>query len=46
MQLYESEAREFPHPRSPEALRIQAKRWGTVVGLEYAEAFELIRSIR
>ena len=46
MQLYESESRPFPHPRSPDALRIQAKRWGTVVGLEYAEAFELIRSIR
>ena len=46
MQLYESEAREFPHPRSSESLRIQAKRRGSVVGLEYAEAFELIRSIR
>lgn len=43
---YESEYRIFPHPRSPEALRAIARRWGTVVGLEYAEAFELIRSIR
>ncbi len=46
MQIYESEARLFPHPRSPEALRATAKRWGSVVGLEYAEAFELIRSVR
>jgi LmbE family N-acetylglucosaminyl deacetylase len=46
MELYESEARPFPHPRSPEALRAQARRWGSVAGLEYAEAFQLIRSIR
>jgi LmbE family N-acetylglucosaminyl deacetylase len=46
MQFYESEARFFPHPRSPEALRVTAKRWGSVVGLEHTEAFELIRSVR
>lgn len=46
MALYESEAREFPHPRSGEALRVIAKRWGTVVGVQAAEAFELIRSVR
>lgn len=43
---YESECRAFPHPRSPEALRTLARRWGTVVGLEYVEAFELVRSVR
>jgi LmbE family N-acetylglucosaminyl deacetylase len=43
---YESECRTFPHPRSPEALRTSARCWGTVVGLEYVEAFELVRSIR
>jgi len=46
MQLYESEARPFPHPRSPEVLRAIARRWGSVVGLEAAEAFELVRSVR
>lgn len=46
MQLYESEARPFPHPRSPEALRAIAHRWGSIVGYEAAEAFELIRAIR
>jgi LmbE family N-acetylglucosaminyl deacetylase len=46
MGLYESESRLFPHPRSAEALRAQARRWGSVVGLEYAEAFQLIRSVR
>ena len=46
MQLYESEARPFPHPRSPDALRAIAQRWGSVVGLYAAEAFTLIRSVR
>ena len=46
MQLYESEARPFPHPRSPEALRAIAHRWGSTVGLKAAEAFQLIRSVR
>ncbi|MBN2398491.1 MAG: PIG-L family deacetylase [Deltaproteobacteria bacterium] len=45
MKLYESESRLFPHPRSPEALRAIALRWGSAVGLEAAEAFELIREI-
>src|SRR6266581_1806575 len=43
---YDTEAREFPHPRSAEALRATATRWGSVVGCRAAEAFELIRSVR
>jgi LmbE family N-acetylglucosaminyl deacetylase len=46
MLQYESEVRPFPHPRSGEAIRVQARRWGSVAGCEYAEAFELIRSVR
>jgi len=46
MACYESEARKFPHPRSAEALRAIAMRWGSVVGCAAAEAFELIRSVR
>ena len=46
MELYESEARVFPHPRSPEALRAIARRWGSVVGVEAAEAFELVRQVK
>ncbi len=46
MRLYKGEVRSFPHPRSLEALRAIARRWGAVVGLPYAEAFELVRSIR
>lgn len=45
MESYEFERREYPHPRSPEALMIQVKRWGVVVGSDYAEAFCMIRSI-
>ena len=45
MQLYESEAREFPHPRSREALVANAQRWGSVAGVYAAEAFELVRSV-
>ncbi|MCL5958545.1 MAG: PIG-L family deacetylase [Chloroflexi bacterium] len=46
MLIYSGEARNFPHPRSAEALRAIARRWGSVAGAEYAEAFELIRSVR
>ena len=42
MQIYESEAREFPHPRSPQALEAIAKRWGSVCGLKAVEAFEAV----
>ena len=46
MQMYETEARAFPHPRSPQAIRATAARWGSVAGLQAAEAFELVRSVR
>jgi LmbE family N-acetylglucosaminyl deacetylase len=46
MQLYETEARPFPHPRSPEALRASARRWGATIGVDAAEAFQLVRSVR
>jgi LmbE family N-acetylglucosaminyl deacetylase len=46
MQMYETEARSFPHPRSAQALRAQAQRWGSVVGCEAAEAFQLVRERR
>ena len=46
LERYRTEHRAFPHPRSGEALRASARRWGSVVGLAYAEAFELIRAVR
>lgn len=46
LKVYQGEVREYPHPRSPEALRAIALRWGSTVGCQAAEAFELIRAIR
>lgn len=46
MQRYKGECRPFPHPRSPQALRAIAQRWGSAVGFRHAEAFELIRALR
>ena len=46
MQIYESETRAFPHPRSPEAIRATALRWGSVAGVNAAEAFQLVREIQ
>lgn len=45
MESYEFESRPFPHPRSPESLRIYAQRNGISVGVSLAEAFCLIRQI-
>lgn len=45
MECYEFEKRTYPHPRSPEALRITAQQRGITVGCKYAEAFCIIRSI-
>lgn len=46
LMCYENEVRAWPHPRSPEAIRAMAQRWGSVAGYEAAEAFELIRKVR
>jgi LmbE family N-acetylglucosaminyl deacetylase len=45
MECYEFEKREYPHPRSPQALRIRAQMWGVANGLLLAEAFQIIRNI-
>jgi LmbE family N-acetylglucosaminyl deacetylase len=46
LERYRAEHRPFPHPRSGEALLATARRWGSVAGLPYVEAFELIRAVR
>ena len=46
LKIYKTELRKSPHPRSEEALRATAKRWGSVAGLGYAEAFNLVRTIK
>lgn len=45
MESYEFEKRPYPHPRSPEALKIQAQRWGIATGKKFAEAFVIVRHI-
>lgn len=45
MEFYEFEKRSYPHPRSPEALKIQAQHIGITVGLDFAEAFCIVRLI-
>ncbi len=46
MEVYESERRVYPHPRSSEALRAIARKWGSTAGFAAAEAFQLIREIQ
>jgi len=45
MSEYRSELKEFPHPRSIEAISALAKVRGTTAGVEAAEAFTLVREI-
>jgi LmbE family N-acetylglucosaminyl deacetylase len=45
MECFEFEKRKYPHPRSPEGLKILAQHNGINVGIEYAEAFCIIRHI-
>jgi LmbE family N-acetylglucosaminyl deacetylase len=45
MECYKFEKRKYPHPRSPEALKIRAQMWGVANGVPLAEAFQLVRKI-
>jgi N-acetylglucosamine malate deacetylase 1 len=45
MALYESEAQPDPLPRAPAAIRALARLRGATVGVEYAEAFWLVREL-
>jgi LmbE family N-acetylglucosaminyl deacetylase len=42
---FETEARDYPHPRSPRALEAHAQFFGATVGCEHAEPFVLVRSL-
>lgn len=46
MKAYKSELKDFPHPRSVEAIEALAKKRGSEVGTYAAEAFVLIRSFQ
>jgi N-acetylglucosamine malate deacetylase 1 len=45
MQLYRSEAQEFPNPRCAESIRALARFRGGAVGVPYAESFMILREI-
>jgi len=45
MACYHSEVRQYPHPRSSEALLAQARFWGTQMCLPCAECFQTVRRI-
>ena len=42
---YETERRDYPHPRSERAIRAAAEFFGASCGCEYAEPFVLVRGI-
>ena len=43
---YETERREYPHPRSERAIRAAAEFYGSSCGCAHAEPFVLVRSLR
>ena len=45
MGMYATQIKEFPHPRSLEAIESLAKLRGSTIGVHAAEAFSLIRRI-
>ena len=45
LQHYDVEMRPFPHPRSYDGVKYLARVRGMTVGVEYAEAFEIIRRV-
>lgn len=45
MLCYQSQLREYPHPRSIRAIYALAEYRGSTVGVEYAESFMLIRGV-
>jgi N-acetylglucosamine malate deacetylase 1 len=44
-ETFQSEVKPFPHPRSPEAVRLYAQQRGVTVGRMAAEAFVLVREV-
>jgi LmbE family N-acetylglucosaminyl deacetylase len=45
MKAYESELKQYPHPRSLEIVEALAKKRGSEVGVKFAEAFMLVREL-
>lgn len=45
IECYETEKRNFPHPRSNEAVKLLARKRGGESGFDFAEAFMVLRNI-
>lgn len=45
LRAYQMEYRDYPHPRSVEAIEYLARKRGNEIGIEYAEAFHLVRKL-
>ena len=45
LSYYKNEMKPYPHPRSLKSVTLTAKGWGIKYGLNYAEAFEVVRLI-
>jgi LmbE family N-acetylglucosaminyl deacetylase len=45
MKYYKSEIKKYPHPRSLKGLKTIAKFFGIQSGMDYAEAFKLVRKV-
>ena len=43
--LYTTEIKEYPHPRSIEGIEVTARQRGMECGLQFAEAFRLVRGV-
>ena len=46
LEKYQSELKEYPHPRSIKGIRLNAEQWGMKTGVSYAEAFKVVRLMR
>lgn len=46
LRSYKGEIRNDYHPRSVEGIGVQARQRGMIIGVKYAEAFEVIRDVR
>jgi len=46
LEKYKTELKKYPHSRSLEGVKLIAKNWGIKVGLEYVEAFKVVRILK
>lgn len=46
MEKYQTELRDYPHPRSLKGIRLTAENWGMKTGIPFAEAFKIIRIVK